>query len=329
MSDDRYIEPHALPSVPAADQNNPAAATGSRADASPRFVSEREELVFATAAAGATAVIGLALGDSETDGASTSRRAPPGTSNSSEGSDSSSSMRALGSTSAGEALPRPFHKNGDLEHGLEAEAPPPYEGAVANIPGARVDSRTPAYLEPPPVETGKSRISAPTQGKANRGALLSEDGDFNDSSTTTTKDVTADMGKTTLVHDGGQGADVVAAVGAITHDDDAAPRQKPVSSSKGRLNRRSSAGAIDVVDAVVEAGHHVASHSAIPGVCEAARLVSILVGLVTDYQDGSSEVEWRVKRCRSIIFMLERAGEVLAKVRRPTTTASGPCVFAA
>lgn len=73
----------------------------------------------------------------------------------------------------------------------------------------------------------------------------------------------------------------------------------------------------------MEAGHHLASHSAIPGLCEAARLVSILVKLVTDYQDGTRDVEWRVKRCRSIITVLERAGAVLGKVSRERTIPPG------
>ena len=325
MSGNRSIESHALPSAPAVDHDSVATAAP-RADPSPPFLSEREELESATAAPGATTVVGLALDSSETDGASPSERGPPGTSNSPErNAGFGSSTRARGSTSVGESLPRPFPKNGDLEHGLETEVLPPYERDVANMPGTRVGSSIPVSSEPPPVETGKSKTSAPTQRKGARGAVLVEDRDLHDGlmTTTTTKDSTAHTGNTSLVHGGGHGADVVAAVGAIAHADDAGLRQTPVSSlpSKDRPNRRYSADALDVVEAVVEAGHQLASNSAIPGICEAARLVSILVRLVTDYRDGSSEVEWRVKRCRSIIFMLERAGEVLAKVRRPATIA--------
>lgn len=248
---------------------------------------------------------------------------PPGTNNPLEGRgrDESSSSRALVSTFAGESLPRPFTESEDSEHGVETKVSPPYERVVDNIPGTSVGLRTPVSSEPPPVQLGSRLSGKPTQLMGNSSAVLVEDGDFNRGSmwldATPTKDSTADKGKMTVVHDGGQGTDVVATVGTTTHAYDAGLRQMPVSSlpSNDRLSRRSSAGGVDVVEAVVEAAHCLASNSAIPGVCEAARLISILVKLVTDYRDCTSEVEWRVKRCRSIIFTLERAGEVLGKVR--------------
>lgn len=276
----------------------------------------------------AAAAVGEALNDSERDGQCSSRRAPRGTNNSSEGGRGSghvhrSLQTALGSTSAGESLPRPFPKSEHLERGLETEAPPSYERIFANIPGERAGSRTPVSSSPLPAETGKLHINAPTHRTANPGAFLTEDDEFDGDlmlrDETLTKDVTAGKGDTTLVHAGGQGADVATTRGATPHGDDAGLSQVPVNSlpSNGRRKHRSSGGGVDVVQAVVEAAHCLASHSAIPGVCEAARLISVLVELVTDYQDGTSEMEWRVKRCRSIIFMLERAGEVLGKVRRP------------
>lgn len=252
----------------------------------------------------------------------------------------------LGSTSAEEPLPRPSTESGDLEHGIETEVPAPtYEHLADNMPGTRVSSRSPTPSEPPPVEFGGSRTNAPSELKGTPSelkgypsAVLVEDDDFNDGGAkwrvaTLTKGFATEEGKTPrFVHSGVQSTQEVAATfGTTTQAGDTARRGTLMNllPGIGRPTRRSSADGVDVVDAVVEAAHCLASHSAIPGVSEAARLVSILVNLVTDYRDCTSEVQWRVKRCRSIIFMLERAGEVLGKVRRRLYNTLGPtsCLY--
>ena len=69
-----------------------------------------------------------------------------------------------------------------------------------------------------------------------------------------------------------------------------------------------------VAKAVVEAACKLAMQSHCPGVCEAATLVSILVQMVSDDQGNATEVESRLKRCRLVIMVLERASLVLGKV---------------
>lgn len=49
---------------------------------------------------------------------------------------------------------------------------------------------------------------------------------------------------------------------------------------------------------------------------EAASLVVILVNLVTDNRDNKGEVDARLRECRSIVLVLERAAEVVHKVGR-------------
>lgn len=71
----------------------------------------------------------------------------------------------------------------------------------------------------------------------------------------------------------------------------------------------------EVAKAVVEAARNLAMQFHFPGVSEAATLVSILVNLVSDDHTSFAEVESRVKRCRLVIMMLQRASMVLGKVR--------------
>ncbi|CAN0419495.1 unnamed protein product, partial [Scytosiphon promiscuus] len=66
------------------------------------------------------------------------------------------------------------------------------------------------------------------------------------------------------------------------------------------------------------AAQELAERSQIPGVGEAAALVSILVNLVADSRSNAEGAEARLKQCRSIIRLLQRAAEVLGKVRDAT-----------
>ena len=72
---------------------------------------------------------------------------------------------------------------------------------------------------------------------------------------------------------------------------------------------------ISAAVAVMEAASAIASSSSIPGVSEAARLVSILVELVVDKNDNDITGDWRVRWCRSIVAVLERASELIEKVK--------------
>ena len=77
-----------------------------------------------------------------------------------------------------------------------------------------------------------------------------------------------------------------------------------------------SSGVSDVAKAVVEAAYNLALQCPFPGVCEAATLVSVLVNLVRDDQGNTAEMESKIKRCRLVILILQRAAMVLGKVRR-------------
>lgn len=81
---------------------------------------------------------------------------------------------------------------------------------------------------------------------------------------------------------------------------------------------RAASNRMGVSEAVLEAAQDLAQRSQILGVSEAATLVSILVKLVTDKRGNIAGVEWRVKRCRSIIIILQRAEKLLGKVSQRT-----------
>ena len=86
------------------------------------------------------------------------------------------------------------------------------------------------------------------------------------------------------------------------------------------VSRNSTGGAvfggvgISAAEAVMEAASAVYSSSSIPGVSEAARLVSVLVKLVVEKEDGNAAGDWRVRWCRSIVAVLERASNLTEKV---------------
>lgn len=80
--------------------------------------------------------------------------------------------------------------------------------------------------------------------------------------------------------------------------------------------RRTSDGGIGYGQAVMEAAQELTEHCQIPGVSEAATVVFILVRLVSDTRDNVGRGDAGVKRCRSIVMMLERAAKVLGKASR-------------
>ena len=78
--------------------------------------------------------------------------------------------------------------------------------------------------------------------------------------------------------------------------------------------RRKTSSGVHYGEAVLAAAEELAHHCQIPGVSEAATAVSILIHLVSDSRDYLSRSDGAVKRCRSIVMMLERAAKVLGKV---------------
>lgn len=103
----------------------------------------------------------------------------------------------------------------------------------------------------------------------------------------------------------------------------------PISASDDVVNPATSSGnsgqqasssrektTVGVIQAVLQSAEQIAHNSAIPGVGEAATLVSVLVRLVDDNEGNPGAGEWRVRWCRSILVMLQRAEILLGKVRQ-------------
>lgn len=79
-------------------------------------------------------------------------------------------------------------------------------------------------------------------------------------------------------------------------------------------DRRAPSDCVGLGQAVGDAAHELARNCHIPGVSEAAAAVAILVNLVTDNRDTKNCTEASLRRCRSIVMMLQRAAKVLGKV---------------
>ena len=77
---------------------------------------------------------------------------------------------------------------------------------------------------------------------------------------------------------------------------------------------RGPTGGLGLGQVVGDAARELARNCQIPGVVEVATAVSILVDLVTDYRGAKNGTEASLRRCRSIIIMLQRAAKVLGKV---------------
>lgn len=99
------------------------------------------------------------------------------------------------------------------------------------------------------------------------------------------------------------------------------PRSAPMISSRGQggghdgsLGSRCAQG-LGVIQAVLGAAQELAQHTSVPGIGEAASLLSVLLQLVSDHEGNYSASEWRVRWCRSILGLLEQAEELLGEVR--------------
>ena len=78
---------------------------------------------------------------------------------------------------------------------------------------------------------------------------------------------------------------------------------------------RTAARGIGVGHAVMAAAQELAQMSQIPGIPEAARLVIILMNLLTDSSNIMGTADHMVKRCRSLMVLLRRAASLLEEVR--------------
>ncbi|CAB1102896.1 unnamed protein product [Ectocarpus sp. CCAP 1310/34] len=133
--------------------------------------------------------------------------------------------------------------------------------------------------------------------------------------TNSTKNVSTEGWTAELAGFGGsaeEGADgapsAIATAAAPAPAPAAAPAPAPAPAPDGR--RRASNG-FGYGEAILVAAEDLAHHCQIPGISEAATAVSILIHLVLDNRDLTSSAG--VKRCRSIVMMLERAAKVLGK----------------
>ncbi|CAM9813426.1 unnamed protein product, partial [Ectocarpus sp. 6 AP-2014] len=88
-----------------------------------------------------------------------------------------------------------------------------------------------------------------------------------------------------------------------------------LASGKGETSQTDSRRAsvvtsVGVGQAVLVLAQELAHHCQVPGVSEVATLVSLLVNLVTDSCDNSGGSDGRLRQCRSIIVLLNRADKV-------------------
>lgn len=78
--------------------------------------------------------------------------------------------------------------------------------------------------------------------------------------------------------------------------------------------RPESVDAMTLADVVLESAVQLAQQSSIPGVSDAATLISGVVRLILDHQDGVEESKQRLRWCNSVVTILKRAEEVVSQV---------------
>ncbi len=79
---------------------------------------------------------------------------------------------------------------------------------------------------------------------------------------------------------------------------------------------QSSASDLRLRQAVLVAAQELAASCQIPGISEAARAVCIMVNLFSDSRENDRASTSRLRQCRSMVFVLTRADEVVGKVSR-------------
>lgn len=82
--------------------------------------------------------------------------------------------------------------------------------------------------------------------------------------------------------------------------------------------KREANGSLRKAQAVIEAARDLAEGSFIPGISEAASLLSLVVNMVVDHKSAPKMMEKRVRMCQSLLVTLERAGAVLEQVMQRT-----------
>lgn len=94
---------------------------------------------------------------------------------------------------------------------------------------------------------------------------------------------------------------------------DISPEALRGSGASSKENRRGSRKGVGVGKVAREVALELAQNCHIPGVSEAATAMSILVKMVVD--SGEHDGDAKLKQCRSISMVLERAAKVAEKVR--------------
>ncbi|CBJ27854.1 conserved unknown protein [Ectocarpus siliculosus] len=111
----------------------------------------------------------------------------------------------------------------------------------------------------------------------------------------------------------------------LSADADGAPSAAALPPAAAAGGRRRTSSGVGCGQAVLAAAEKLAHSCQIPGISEAATAVSILIRLVLDSRDLTSSPG--VKRCRSIVVMLERASKVLGNVNDLTRVVEmGTCL---
>ena len=122
-------------------------------------------------------------------------------------------------------------------------------------------------------------------------------------------------------HDGHRPSVAASATGGAMHassDDEEAVNATPASQGGGNSpidSRRRPVRGIGIAQAVLGAAQELAQMSQFPGVSELAGLVVVLMNMVNDNSTIAGVAETMVKRCRSVMFLLQSAASVLQEVR--------------
>lgn len=94
---------------------------------------------------------------------------------------------------------------------------------------------------------------------------------------------------------------------------DVSPEALGGSGASSKAGRRGSRDGVGVGRVAMEVALELAQNCQLPGVSEAATAISILVNMVVDSSEDDGDA--KLKQCRSIIMVLERAAKVAEKVR--------------
>ena len=128
----------------------------------------------------------------------------------------------------------------------------------------------------------------------------------------------AENSMTPEVHQSSLGSSAVGDSRLASEDADVISKVGSGSNKSGNSpidGRRKSVRGIGVAQAVLGAAQELARMSQFPGVTELAGLVIILMNMVSDKSDIIGVADNMVKRCRSVMFLLQRAASIFQEVR--------------